>query len=148
MTTIIVTGSAGFIGFHVSQALLRSGYTVIGVDSITPYYDIRLKEARNTLLLQHDNYIFYKEDITNHSAMEKIFQQHTPTIVLNLAAQAGVRYSLVNPSSYIHTNVVGFGSLIELAHIYNIEHMCKIKVGKKTGYKMELKQEQQERIKR
>lgn len=113
--TILVTGSAGFIGFHVAKKLLEQGHTVIGLDNLNDYYDVNLKLARNKILEQNNNYKFYKADLADLAAVKKIFTENSINKICHLAAQAGVRYSLTHPHIYIKTNLVGFTNLIDEA---------------------------------
>lgn len=119
---ILVTGAAGFIGFHVSSELLRRGFDVIGVDNINEYYDPQLKEARLNILLKNRNFIFHKIDICDFESLEKIFKENKIKKVCHLAAQAGVRYSLQNPFSYQKSNNEGFLNIIELSKRFNVEN--------------------------
>ena len=109
---VLVTGVAGFIGMHCAKRLLARGDTVIGLDNLSPYYSVRLKEDR-LKLLAGKNFYFEKLDLSNAGFLKKIFTKAKPDRVLHLAAQAGVRYSLENPDAYIQSNVVGFGNLLE-----------------------------------
>ena len=111
----LVTGSAGFIGFHLSKKLLSEGLTVIGVDNLNNYYDQNLKKNRNKILEKYKNYKFNKIDIKNYSKLESIFKKNKFDCIINLAAQAGVRYSLINPKKYVDVNILGFLNIIELA---------------------------------
>ena len=117
---IMVTGAAGFIGFHLSKTLLDMGESVIGVDNLNNYYDVSLKRSRLDILKSNKNFVFYKEEIQNFKALEKIFNQHRVDLICNLAAQAGVRYSLIDPFSYQKSNLEGFLNLLELARKYGI----------------------------
>ena len=117
---IMVTGAAGFIGFHLSKTLLDMGESVIGVDNLNNYYDVSLKRSRLDILKPNKNFVFYKEEIQNFKALEKIFKQHRVDLICNLAAQAGVRYSLIDPFSYQKSNLEGFLNLLELARKYGI----------------------------
>lgn len=119
---ILITGSAGFIGSHLSNELLEMGHTVIGIDNLNNYYSVALKNYRNKKLLKYKNYKFYKEDITNKTILKKIFKLEKIDYVVNLAAQAGVRYSLQNPKAYIDTNIIGFFNLIDLSKEFKIKH--------------------------
>ena len=118
---ILVTGCAGFIGMHLSTVLLENNYHVIGVDNLNNYYDVKLKEER-LKILKNFNYFEYKKlDISNKSELEKVFKNNNIDKVVNLAAQAGVRYSLENPSSYIKSNVSGFMNILECCRHYKIK---------------------------
>ena len=114
MKTIIVTGAAGFIGSKVSEMLLQQGHTVIGIDNLNDYYDIRIKYWRLEQIKNRQGFVFCKEDIENLEAMRLIFRQHQPDAVINLAARAGVRYSMENPHIYMSTNAQGTLNLLEL----------------------------------
>ncbi len=120
--SILVTGAAGFIGFHLARKLLERGNQVIGVDNLNPYYDVTLKKARLDRLKPLNGFFFYKEDIQNLSGLKEIFQKHSIDRVCNLAAQAGVRYSLKDPFSYQKSNLEGFLNLLELAREYEISN--------------------------
>lgn len=114
-TTIIVTGAAGFIGFHTALALLKGGSSVVGLDNFNDYYDPCLKEARTTILDQFPQYKLYRGDLTDLVLLEQIFSENKIDKVCHLGAQAGVRYSLTNPHAYIQSNIVGFTNIIETA---------------------------------
>ena len=125
---IIITGVAGFIGFHLTKRLLKEDISIIGIDNINNYYDVKLKEARlkklNDMPLKNGTkFKFFKEDIKNPDSVNKIFEENEPDIVINLAAQAGVRYSIENPSEYIQTNLVGFSNILEACRNYTIKHL-------------------------
>jgi UDP-glucuronate 4-epimerase len=122
LQTILVTGAAGFIGFHLSRRLLEKGYRVVGVDNMNEYYDVSLKKSRLEILTPYPEFVFCKEDLENLSGIKKIFQTHTIDRICNLAAQAGVRYSLENPFSYQKSNLEGFLNLLELAREYAVEN--------------------------
>lgn len=120
---ILVTGSAGFIGYHTSKKLLEEGHTVIGIDSLNKYYDINLKKNRNKILLGNKNYVFYKANIANKKKLFNIIKKEKPSKVLNLAAQAGVRYSLENPFIYEESNVKGFLNILEACKEFGIKDL-------------------------
>jgi len=122
---ILITGAAGFIGFHTAIRLLQAGETVVGVDNLNDYYDVQLKKDRLQELDNFTNFHFIKEDIANKDAIEQIWKEHGPFLnVIHLAAQAGVRYSLQNPSAYIQSNIVGHLSIIEMCrHTEGFEHL-------------------------
>ncbi|MBB4285963.1 NAD-dependent epimerase/dehydratase family protein [Roseospira goensis] len=111
--TTLVTGAAGFIGFHVARALLARGETVIGLDNFTPYYDVRLKEARAADLRARAGYSEVRLDLTDAGGVLDLFATHRPGLVVHLAAQAGVRYSLENPRAYLDSNLIGFFNVLE-----------------------------------
>ena len=111
--TYLVTGAAGFIGFHLSRRLLKEGCAVIGLDNLNDYYDVNLKKARLEILEKEDKFKFVYADLQDKEAVDKVFEESKIDIVVNLAAQAGVRYSLKNPYAYIDSNVVGFMNILE-----------------------------------
>ena len=120
---ILVTGAAGFIGFHTAKALLDRGDEVIGFDNLNSYYDVKLKEARLAQLTPRDGFHFIKADLEDRAAIENVFAQHKPQRVIHLAAQAGVRYSLNNPQAYIDANIVGFLHVLEGCRHNAVEHL-------------------------
>ena len=120
---ILVTGGAGFIGFHLSKKLLECGNRVVGFDNCNDYYDPALKEARLAVLKGYPNYQFVKGDLADKQALETVFQQHAPKVVVNLAAQAGVRYSIDHPDCYIQSNLVGFFNVLECCRHYPVDHL-------------------------
>lgn len=124
--TILVTGAAGFIGSHLAKKLLESveGVKVVGVDSITDYYDVNLKYERLKMLSSFgEKFVFVKGDIADKVTVEKLFVEYNPAIVVNLAAQAGVRYSITNPDAYIHSNIIGFYNILEACRHHPVEHL-------------------------
>lgn len=120
---ILLTGCAGFIGFHVAKRLLNDGYKVVGLDNLNDYYDVDLKKDRLTSLKEFDAFIFIQASLENRDIMERIFAENSLGKVLHLAAQAGVRYSLKNPHTYIDSNLVGFLNVIEGCRHYGVEHL-------------------------
>lgn len=122
-SSILVTGAAGFIGFHTSKRLLKRGDTVIGLDNLNDYYDVRLKEARLAQLTPHKNFRFLKLDLADREGMKTLFAESGVRRVIHLAAQAGVRYSLVNPHAYTDSNVTGFLNVLEGCRHNKIEHL-------------------------
>jgi UDP-glucuronate 4-epimerase len=121
--TYLVTGAAGFIGYYLSSRLLSEGKTVIGVDNLNDYYDMNLKLTRLSLLEGKVNFTFHKIDISDKSALEVLFKENKIDYVINLAAQAGVRYSIENPDVYIQSNIIGFYNILELCRHYPVKHL-------------------------
>jgi len=120
---IIVTGSAGFIGSSLSNKLLIRGDTVIGIDNMNDYYDPELKKARKKHFLNHKNYTHFYSSLENKKEIDAIFKLHKPDVVVNLAAQAGVRYSIEKPLEYVNTNLVGFANILEGSRNYGTKHL-------------------------
>ncbi|PJA32091.1 MAG: capsular biosynthesis protein CpsI, partial [Zetaproteobacteria bacterium CG_4_9_14_3_um_filter_53_7] len=110
---VLVTGAAGFIGMHVCQQLLARGLNVIGIDNLNDYYEVSLKQARLERLQGLDGFTFIEMDIADREAVAELFARHTPSRVIHLAAQAGVRYSLENPLAYADSNLTGFVNILE-----------------------------------
>lgn len=121
--TYMVTGAAGFIGFFLSMEILKKGAKVIGFDNLNDYYDVSLKEHRLNKLKAFDNFTFIKGDLSDKEAVFDIFKECKPDIVVNLAAQAGVRYSIENPDAYIQSNIVGFFNILEACRHYPVQHL-------------------------
>ncbi len=120
---ILVTGAAGFIGFHLSKRLLDEGCQVVGLDIVNDYYDPAIKEARLEILKPHEGFKFVKIDLADKDSMERLFKEEKFDAVVNLAAQAGVRYSLVNPQSYVDSNLVGFVNILEGCRHNDVKHL-------------------------
>ena len=126
--TVLITGAAGFIGFHLSKRLIEDSIPVVGFDNLNPYYDPNLKRARLNYLKEFAKnnekfFEFVNGDLIDEQAVKNIFKKYHPTKVVNLAAQAGVRYSIENPSAYVQTNIVGFGNILEGCKENNIKHL-------------------------
>lgn len=119
---ILVTGAAGFIGYHVSKSLISQGYEVVGIDNINDYYDIKLKEKRLSLLEKEKNFRFLKIDLCDFNSLEKLFKTYSPDKVCHLAAQAGVRYSITHPFVYQKSNLEGFLNILELSKKSNVSN--------------------------
>ena len=118
---ILVTGCGGFIGMNLCKKLFELGYYVIGVDNLNDYYDVSLKQKRLSILKESKNFNFVQLDIEDLKGLDKIFSDYSPKKIVNLAAQAGVRYSLVNPHAYIQSNIIGFMNILECCRYYNVE---------------------------
>ena len=121
--TILVTGAAGFIGFHVAQRLLSAGREVVGLDVVNNYYDPKLKEARLEILKRHSNFTFVKLDLADRAATKLLFAQRRFPLVIHLAAQAGVRYSLEHPHAYMDANLEGFINVLEGCRHNGCKHL-------------------------
>ena len=123
MNKILVTGAAGFIGYHLSNALISLGYIVYGIDNLNSYYDVNLKNARLKLLKKNKNFNFTKLDISNDRDVQQFGDSNKFDVIVNLAAQAGVQYSIENPHTYIDCNIRGFLNILELSKAQNIKHL-------------------------
>ena len=125
---ILLTGAAGFIGFHLSLKLIDSGFNVFGIDNMNDYYEVnlkrnRLKNIEKNSKFKNGKWKFLKIDIVQNKILEEIFEEFKPEIVINLAAQAGVRYSIKNPAAYLNSNIIGFGNILECCRKFNISHL-------------------------
>ncbi|MDX9918121.1 MAG: NAD-dependent epimerase [Gudongella sp.] len=120
---ILITGAVGFIGFHLSKELLNKSFRIIGIDNLNDYYDTHLKESRLKQLYKHDKFEFYKIDLEDKEEIYKIFKKYKPDYVINLAAQAGVRYSIENPYAYVDSNLIGFMNILEACRNYPVKHL-------------------------
>ena len=123
MKKVLITGTAGFIGFHLAKILLENGFQVHGYDGMTDYYDVNLKHARHNILLKHPNFTTTKGLLENQNKLEEIGDKFMPNIIVHLAAQAGVRYSLENPRAYIDSNIVGTFNVMEVARKLEVDHL-------------------------
>jgi UDP-glucuronate 4-epimerase len=123
LKNVLVTGAAGFIGFHLSQKLLKLGYHVVGIDNLNDYYDVSLKHNRLNQLKQQPEFEFYQLDIFSRTEIESIFASHQFDAVINLAAQAGVRYSIENPYVYVDSNITGFINILECCRHQKVKHL-------------------------
>jgi UDP-glucuronate 4-epimerase len=120
---ILVTGAAGFIGYHLSRKLLEEGFEVVGLDIVNDYYDVQLKEERVRRLLEQGSFQFARIDLCDRTELPKLFNKHQFEFVINLAAQAGVRYSLINPFAYTESNITGFVNLLEQCKAHKVKHL-------------------------
>jgi len=120
---ILISGAAGFIGFHLAKFMLERGHFVVGLDNLNSYYDPRLKEGRLDVLRTYKNFVFYRADLKEKPAVDEVFAACKPEYVVNLAAQAGVRYSLENPYAYVDSNLVGFVNVLEACRSYAVKHL-------------------------
>ena len=138
MKNILITGTAGFIGFHLANTLLKEGHNIHGYDGITDYYDINLKNARHKILLNNPNFNATKGMLEDYEKLENIADKFRPDIVIHLAAQAGVRYSLENPRAYINSNIVGSFNVMEIARKYKVEHLLMASTSSVYGANSEM----------
>ena len=123
MEKILITGGAGFIGFHLSKKLLENNFFVVVIDNLNDYYDVELKNARLNILKKYKNFSFYRMDIVNKNELLDLFDSNKFDIVINLAAQAGVRYSIDHPDSYINSNIIGFFNILECCRAFPVKHL-------------------------
>ena len=123
MAKILITGAAGFIGFHLARRLLARGDEILGLDNLNEYYDVTLKEARLAQLTKEPGFHFYKLDLVDREGIRQLFMEHVPDVVVNLAAQAGVRYAEKNPFAYIDSNLVGFAQILECCRHFKTKHL-------------------------
>ena len=123
MKKIFVTGTSGFIGFHLAEVLLQEGWTVYGFDGLTDYYDVNLKKRRTEILCQHPNFSFTQAMLEDSMAVQSAVESASPHIIVHLAAQAGVRYSIENPRAYLDSNIVGTFNVMEAARSVPVQHL-------------------------
>ena len=123
MANILVTGAAGFIGFHLSDRLLQRGDTIVGLDNLNDYYDVRLKQDRLAQLAGRSGFTFWRRDLADRNGIAELFRDHSFDVVIHLAAQAGVRYSLTNPHAYVDSNLVGFVNILEGCRQARVGHL-------------------------
>ncbi|MDD5016799.1 MAG: NAD-dependent epimerase [Eubacteriales bacterium] len=121
--TILITGASGFIGFHLAKLLLDKGFCIIGLDNMNDYYDVTLKTARKDILTQKQGYTFYQIDLKDKKSIDALFEEYAFDYVINLAAQAGVRYSIVNPYAYVDSNLIGFVNILEACRHSSVKHL-------------------------
>jgi UDP-glucuronate 4-epimerase len=138
MKRVLVTGSAGFIGFHLSRLLLSEGFTVHGFDGMTDYYDVALKQRRHQMLLQNPNFNATEAMLEDMDALQKVADDFQPEVIVHLAGQAGVRYSLENPRSYIDSNIVGTFNVMEIARTLKAEHLLMASTSSVYGANTEM----------
>ena len=132
---ILVTGSAGFIGYHLSLFLLKNtNNSIYGIDNLDNYYDVRLKKDRLKILKKYNRFVFYKLNIKNQKKLEDNFKKNKYSCIINLAAQAGVRYSIQNPSKYFESNLLGFFNILEASRKINIKHLIFASTSSVYGY--------------
>ena len=138
MDTVFVTGSAGFIGYHTCKRFLEDGWRVIGLDAMTDYYEVSLKQRRHAMLLQNPNFTAIEDRVETPGLIMEIFARETPDVVVHLAAQAGVRYSIENPRSYLESNIVGTFEILEAARAHPPRHMLLASTSSAYGANTEM----------
>ena len=134
----LITGSSGFIGFHLARFLLSCDWKIIGLDGMTDYYDVNLKRARQKLLCENTNFHNYQGMVQDSKLLNEIYSNHKPNIIIHLAAQAGVRYSIENPISYVESNLIGTFHILELARKYNPDHLLMASTSSIYGSKKDM----------
>ena len=135
---VFITGTAGFIGFHLSRLLLSKGYIVHGFDGMTDYYDVELKKRRNEQLLQNQFYVSTISMLEDHTVLNSSISKFKPDVIIHLAAQAGVRYSIENPKAYIDSNIIGTFNILEAAKEHNIKHLLMASTSSVYGGNIEM----------
>lgn len=138
MRTVLITGTAGFIGFHLAQLMLNDGFRVVGYDGMTDYYDVQLKRRRHQILLQSPNFTCTEALLEDYETLAQVCDHAKPDIIVHLAGQAGVRYSLENPRSYMEANVMGTFNVIECARIHEVEHLLMASTSSVYGANTEM----------
>lgn len=138
MRNILVTGTAGFIGFHLAKLLLSEGFKVHGIDGMTDYYDVELKKDRHKILQQNKNFSYSEIMLENLPELQTIGERFQPDVIVHLAAQAGVRYSLENPRAYIDSNIVGTFNIMEVARVHNVDHLMMASTSSVYGANIEM----------
>src|SRR5687767_9651199 len=120
---VLVTGAAGFIGFHLSKKLCNAGYNIVGIDNLNHYYDVRIKESRLSILKAQPGFTFEQIDLVDNKQLKDLFAKYAFKYVINLAAQAGVRYSLTHPHAYLESNMHGFLNVLEACRHHGVQHL-------------------------
>ena len=146
MRKVLVTGSAGFIGFHLSQHLLREGFAVVGFDGMTDYYDVRIKERRHQMLLQSEHFSAHVGMLEDFDELHALAMAEEPDVIVHLAAQAGVRYSLENPRAYIDANIVGTFNVMECARELAVDHLLMASTSSVYGANVDMPFNELERV--
>ncbi len=145
MRTVLITGSAGFIGFHLAQLLLAEGYRVVGFDGMTDYYDVRIKQRRHQMLLQNPNFTCKEGMLEDFEMLHDLAMAEDPDVIVHLAAQAGVRYSLENPRAYVDANLVGAFNVMECARELGVDHLLMASTSSVYGANEEMPFDEREK---
>ena len=138
MRTVLVTGTAGFIGFHLAQLLLEEGFRVVGFDGMTDYYDVRIKQRRHQMLLQHPHFSCTEGMLEDFETLHALAMAEKPDVIVHLAAQAGVRYSLENPRAYVNANLIGTFNVMECARELGVDHLLMASTSSVYGANIEM----------
>ncbi len=138
MRSVLITGTAGFIGFHLAQLMLKDGFRVIGYDGMTPYYDVTLKQHRHQMLMQNPGFTCEEGMLEDMPRLQALCERERPDIIIHLAAQAGVRYSLENPRSYVESNLIGTFNVMECARILGVQHLLMASTSSVYGANLEM----------
>jgi UDP-glucuronate 4-epimerase len=146
MRKVLVTGSAGFIGFHLSKLLLAEGFAVVGFDGMTDYYDVRIKQKRHQMLLQNEHFTAVEGMLEDFDALHALAMKEKPDVIVHLAAQAGVRYSLENPRAYIDANIVGTFNVMECARELGVDHLLMASTSSVYGANEDMPFDERERV--
>ncbi len=146
MRKVLVTGTAGFIGFHLSRLLLEEGFAVVGYDGMTDYYDVRIKERRHQMLLQNQHFSAHVGMLEDFDRLHSLAMEEKPDVIVHLAAQAGVRYSLENPRAYIDANIVGTFNVMECARELGVDHLLMASTSSVYGANEEMPFDERERV--
>ncbi len=146
MRTVFVTGTAGFIGFHLARLLLAEGFRVVGYDGMTDYYDVRLKERRHQMLLQNEHFSAHLGMLEDFETLQKVVTEAAPDVIVHLAAQAGVRYSLENPRAYIDANITGTFNVMECARELAVDHLLMASTSSVYGANTDMPFDECERV--
>ena len=144
---ILITGTAGFIGFHLAKHLLNNGHRVIGYDGITEYYDTSLKQRRHHMLKADENFTAVEGMLEDAAALRTVFEEYSPEVIVHLAAQAGVRYSIENPKSYVDSNLIGSFNILEMAKEFEIKHLLMASTSSVYGANTEMPFDELQRTK-
>lgn len=146
MRKVLVTGSAGFIGFHLSMMLLKEGFTVVGFDGMTDYYDVRIKQRRHQMLLQNEHFKVHIGMLEDFDSLRDLMLEEKPDVIVHLAAQAGVRYSLENPRAYLDSNIVGTFNIMECARELGVDHLLMASTSSVYGANEDMPFDELERV--
>ncbi|MEO9461771.1 MAG: GDP-mannose 4,6-dehydratase [Marinomonas sp.] len=146
MRKVLITGSAGFIGFHLAKLLLAEGFAVVGYDGMTDYYDVRIKQGRHQMLLQHEHFTCHEGMLEDFDTLHALMMDKKPDVIVHLAAQAGVRYSLENPRAYLDSNIVGTFNVMECARELGVDHLLMASTSSVYGANEDMPFDEREKV--